>query len=186
MSKRKVILVTDGDMVAKRAVEIAAGNIGGRCISASAGNPTVLTGHEILEKVGQALYEPIVIMVDDRGIKGEGPGEAAMQTILDNDDVDVLGVVAVSSNGKDCNELDVTCSITKDGEIIESAVDKSGNNTHSDEVCGDTLSILKNRKNLIIVGIGDPGKMDYKDEVSKGAPITTKALKEVMIRKGLM
>lgn len=186
MSKRKVILVTDGDMVAKRAVEIAAGNIGGRCISASAGNPTVLTGHEILEKVGQALYEPIVIMVDDRGIKGEGPGEAAMQTILDNEDVDVLGVVAVSSNGKDCNGLDVTCSITKDGEIIESAVDKSGNDTHSDEVCGDTLSILKNRKNLIIVGMGDPGKMDYKDEVSKGAPITTKALKEVMIRKGLM
>jgi stage V sporulation protein AE len=186
MEKRKVILVTDGDMVAKRAVEIATGNIGGRCISASAGNPTVLTGHEILEKVKEAPHDPIVIMVDDRGAKGEGPGETAMQTILDNPDVDVLGVVAVSSNGKDCNGLDVTCSITKDGIIVEGAVDKSGNDTHDDNICGDTLSILKNKKDLLIIGMGDPGKMDYKDEVSKGAPITTKAFKEVMVRKGLM
>ncbi|HHW49425.1 MAG TPA: stage V sporulation protein AE, partial [Clostridiaceae bacterium] len=46
MEKRKVILVTDGDSVAKEAVEIAASNIGARCISDSAGNPTVLTGQE--------------------------------------------------------------------------------------------------------------------------------------------
>lgn len=186
MEKRKVILVTDGDMVAKRAVEIATGNIGGRCISSSAGNPTVLKGHEILEKVKEAPYDPIVIMVDDRGAKGEGPGEAAMQTILDTTEVDVLGVVAVSSNGKDCNGLNVTCSITKDGIIVENAVDKSGNDTHDDNICGDTLSILKNKKDLLIIGMGDPGKMDYKDEVSKGAPITTRALQEVMKRKGLM
>lgn len=186
MDKRKIILVTDGDMVAKSAVEIATENIGGRCISSSAGNPTVLTGHEILEKVKEAPHDPIVIMVDDRGAKGEGPGEAAMQTVLDNAYVDILGVVAVSSNGKDCNGLNVTCSITKDGDIVEGAVDKNGNDAHTDYICGDTLSILKNRKDLLIVGIGDPGKMDYKDEVSKGAPITTKALREVMKRKGLM
>lgn len=186
MEKRKVILVTDGDMAAKRAVEIAASNIGGRCISASAGNPTVLTGHEILEKIKEARHDPIVVMVDDRGARGEGPGEAAMQTILDNADVDVLGVVAVSSNGKDCSRLDVTCSVTKDGGIVDRAVDKSGNDNNSHYVCGDTLSILKNRRDLLIVGMGDPGKMDYKDEVSKGAPVTTKALKEIMARKGLM
>lgn len=186
MDKRKVILVTDGDMVAKSAVEIATGNIGGRCISASAGNPTVLMGHEILEKIKEAPYGPVVVMVDDRGAKGEGPGESAMQTILDNPDVDVLGVVAVSSNGRDCNGLNVTFSITKDGTVVPGAVDKYGNDSHSGLVCGDTLSILKNRKDLLILGIGDPGKMDYKDEVSKGAPITTKVLKEIMIRKGLM
>jgi len=44
MNKRKVIIVTDGDIAAKAAVEIAALNIGGECISYSAGNPTVLTG----------------------------------------------------------------------------------------------------------------------------------------------
>jgi stage V sporulation protein AE len=186
MEKRKVILVTDGDMVAKKAVEIAAANIGGRCISASAGNPTVLTGHEILEKVKEAPEAPVVIMVDDRGARGEGPGEAAMQTVLDNADVDVLGVVAVSSNGKDCSRLDVTCSVTKDGKIVEGAVDKTGNEEHTGYICGDTLSILKNRKDLLIVGMGDPGKMDFMDEVSKGAPVTTRALQEVMKRKGLM
>lgn len=186
MNKPKVILVTDGDRVAKKAVELAAANIGGRCISASAGNPTVLTGHEIIEKVKQAPKDPVVVMVDDRGLKGEGPGESAMKGILDSSEVDVLGIVAVSSNGKDCSGLDVTCSITKDGSIIEHAVDKSGNDTHSSYICGDTLSILKNRKDLLIIGIGDPGKMDFMDEVSKGAPITTMALKEVMKRKGLI
>lgn len=186
MGKRKVILVTDGDMSAKNAVEIATKNIGGRSISASAGNPTVLTGHEIAEKIKEAAKEPVVVMVDDRGFKGEGPGEMAMNAILDNPEIDVLGVVAVSSNGKDCNGLDVTCSVTKDGKIVEHAVDKYGNDTHDERICGDTLSILKSRKNLLIVGMGDPGKMDFRDEVSKGAPVTTLALKEVMKRKGLM
>jgi stage V sporulation protein AE len=35
---------------------------------------------------------------------------------------------------------------------------------------------------MVIVGIGDPGKMDFNDEIEKGAPITTKALKEVLKR----
>ncbi|MCL6636019.1 MAG: stage V sporulation protein AE, partial [Peptococcaceae bacterium] len=33
--KRKVIIVTDGDRIAKRAVEVAARNVGARCISCS-------------------------------------------------------------------------------------------------------------------------------------------------------
>lgn len=186
MDKRKVILVTDGDMVAKDAIETATANIGGRCISSSAGNPTVLTGHEIVEKIKEAAHDPVVVMVDDRGVKGEGPGEAAMNSILDSRDLDVLGVVAVSSNGKDCNGLNINCSITKDGDVVKNAVDKHGEDTHSDEICGDTLSILKSKRSLFIVGMGDPGKMDYKDEVAKGAPVTTKALKTIMEHRGLM
>jgi len=184
MEKRKVILVTDGDRVARRAVELAAHNIGGRCISASAGNPTELTGKEIIEVITTAEHDPVVVMVDDRGIKGDGRGEKAMNTIIKDHRVDVLGVVAVSSNGKDCNGLKVSCSITKDGNIIDGAVDKYGNNINQKDICGDTLSILSDKKDLVIVGIGDPGKMDYYDEVSKGAPITTKALEEVMKRSG--
>lgn len=180
MDKRKVILVTDGDMVAKDAVETATANIGGRCISASAGNPTVLTGHELVETIKEAAHDPVVVMVDDRGTKGEGPGEAAMASVLDSGELEVLGVVAVSSNGKDCNGLNVSCSITKDGKVVHNAVDKNGEDTHSDEICGDTLSILKSRRNLFIVGIGDPGKMDYKDEVTRGAPITTRALQIIL------
>ena len=184
MDKHKVILVTDGDMSAKAAVETAASNIGGRCISISAGNPTVLTGKEILDYIGQAAHDPVVVMVDDRGWEGAGPGEQAMDTILQDKSVDVLGVVAVSSNGKDCSGLDVTCSITKEGKIIDGGVDKNGSDMHSGYICGDTLSILKSKKDLIIVGMGDPGKMDFKDEVAKGAPITTMALKEVLKRSG--
>jgi len=119
-------------------------------------------------------------MVDDRGYKGKGPGEAAMAEILDCSEIDVLGVVAVSSNGKDCNGLKVNCSITGDGEVIHTGVDKYGKNTYEKGICGDTLSILKSRRDLFIVGIGDPGKMDYKDDVVKGAPITTKALRTIL------
>jgi stage V sporulation protein AE len=184
MNKRKVILVTDGDRVAERAVEVAASNIGGRCISGSSGNPTILTGDQIVDLIKIAHHDPVVVMVDDRGKKGMGSGEEAMVKIMKNENIELMGIVAVSSNGKDCNGLDVTCSITKDGNIIENAVDKWGNDTLSDRICGDTLSVLRGMKNLVIVGIGDPGKMDYKDDASKGAPITTMALKEVMKRSG--
>jgi stage V sporulation protein AE len=67
MDKRKVILVTDGDRIAKGAVEVAAANIGGRCISASAGNPTELEGREIIELIKSAHHDPVVVMVDDMG-----------------------------------------------------------------------------------------------------------------------
>lgn len=62
--KRKVILVTDGDLVAKKAVETASRNIGARCISCSAGNPTRLSGEQstpdaqldFFNKVGAAYW----------------------------------------------------------------------------------------------------------------------------------
>ncbi len=184
MGKRKVILVTDGDSVALEAVQIATSNIGGRCISASAGNPTLLTGEEIVKLIKEAERDPVVVMVDDRGKKGIGPGEKAMRIIAEDKNIEVLGVVAVSSNGKDCNGLKVTCSITKDGRIIDGAVDKYGNEIDSGRICGDTLSVLRNMEVPVIVGIGDPGKMDFKDEILKGAPITTKALKEILKRSG--
>jgi stage V sporulation protein AE len=182
MDKRQVILVTDGDTVAQQAIEVATTNIGGRCISASAGNPTVLKGVQLIELVKQAAHDPVVVMVDDRGKKGIGAGEEAMRVILGDKSIGVLGVVAVSSNGKDCNGVPVSCSITKDGSIIEGAVDKYGNNIGQRNICGDTLSVLTGEKNLVIVGIGDPGKMDFKDDAEKGAPITTMALQEVIKR----
>lgn len=185
MSKRKVILVTDGDMVAKEAVEKATANVGGRCISSSAGNPTVLSGQEIENRILEAKHDPVVVMVDDRGAKGKGAGERAMDYLLDCRRLDVLGIVAVSSNGKDCNGLKIDCSVTKTGEIIEYAVDKFGDNMYSDKICGDTLSVLRSHPGSFIVGIGDPGKMDYQDEVAKGAPITTKAFRIILEHWGL-
>ena len=186
MEKRKVILVTDGDPVARSAVELATYNVGGRCITASAGNPTILSGEEIINLIKTAPHDPVVVMVDDRGTKGKGEGELAMETIIKEDSVEVVGVVAVSSNGKDCKGIPITCSITKDGEIIESGVDKYGNDIHSEKICGDTLSVLKDMKDLVIVGIGDPGKMESNDQIIKGSPITTMALREILIRTGMV
>ncbi len=185
MDRRRVILVTDGDSAAKAAVERATANIGGRCISASAGNPTVLTGDEIIQKIMNAEHDPVVVMVDDKGAVGKGRGEQAMETILKCTDLKVMGIVAVSSNGKDCSRLRVNCSVTRDGEVVYSSVDKNGYNMHRDKICGDTLSILRSQRNLFIVGIGDPGKMYYSDDVLKGSPITTKALEIILEHNGI-
>ncbi len=180
MRKRKVILVTDGDSVAKAAVEIAAANIGGRCISSSAGNPTLLTGEEILREILTAANDPVIVMADDKGALGKGRGEAAMEFLLNCEELDILGIVAVSSMGKDCNGLKINFSVTNSGDVVKNAVDKYGNNTYNDKICGDTLSILHSRRKIFVVGIGDPGKMDYQDDIRKGSPITTKALKIVL------
>jgi stage V sporulation protein AE len=88
--KRKVILVTDGDLVAKAAVETAARNIGARCISSLAGNPTQKTGREIINLIKQTPHDPVVIMVDDRGKIGEGKGETVLIEIATAPDIDVL------------------------------------------------------------------------------------------------
>lgn len=183
---RKVILVTDGDGVAQSAVELATYKIGARCISRSGGNPTALNGYEIAELIRIAEHDPIVVMVDDQGRDGVGDGEEVMQYILDQQDIDVLGIIAVSSNGKDCDGVRIACSITNDAKIIEHGVDKDGRDIGEKKICGDTLSILADRQDLLIVGIGDPGKMEYKDEILKGAPITTMALQEVLKRSGYL
>ncbi len=179
-NKQRVILVTDGDMSAKEAVEAATEKIGGRCISSSAGNPTMLSAEEIIERIKEASHDPVVVMVDDRGAKGQGKGESAMAQILGSKDIDVIGVVAVSSNGKDCVKHNMDCYINRDCDVIHSAVNKQGYNTHKNKICGDTLSVLKHKNNLFIVGIGDPGKMDYRDEAFKDSPVTTKALQIIM------
>lgn len=184
MDKRKVIIVTDGDMVAKGAVEQAAKNINGRCISSSAGNPTMKTGEFIKEQIKKTPHDPVVVMVDDRGVLGHGKGEEVISNICNDEEIQVLGVVAVASNMERGEGITVDASVTNTGQVINQAVDKNGNK-REDNVCyGDTLSILKDLDIPIIIGIGDPGKMNFKDEIKKGAPITTKALKEILVRSG--
>lgn len=50
-SKRQVILITDGDDYARKALEAVAKEIGGRCISQSHGNPSHLSGQEIVNLI---------------------------------------------------------------------------------------------------------------------------------------
>lgn len=182
--KRKVIIVTDGDDVAKKAIEIAARNIGGRTISASTGNPTPLSGSEIVELIKQAANDPVVVMVDDNGDPGRGWGERAMKAIASHPDIQLLGVIAVASNTEGDEGIEVDISITKEGEISHTGVDKDGVAKDDNHINGDTLSVLKELKVPIIVGMGDVGKMNYQDDIQKGAPLTTKALKKILEANG--
>lgn len=181
-SKKRVILVTDGDRIAKKAVEIAALRVGGRCISRSAGNPTPLSGKSIVELIKQTPYDPVLVMVDDRGHTGTGKGESAIKDIAESPDVQILGAIAVASNTEGVKGVRVDFSITKDGNIIEKTVDKHGKMAEGNKIIGDTVDILEDINIPVIVGIGDPGKMEGKDCCEKGAPIITKAVKEIIER----
>nr|WP_198010671.1 stage V sporulation protein AE [Thermobrachium celere] len=182
MLKKRVIIVTDGDSVAQKAVEAAAKNIGGRCISRSAGNPTPITGREIVEYVKQAKYDPVVVMVDDRGNTHKGDGEEAMEYILNCGEVDVIGVIAVASNTNGVKGIKVDYSIDKNGNVIQKGVDKSGTPKSDKIVKGDTVDVLNEKRAPIIIGVGDIGKMDGFDNVEIGAPIITKAMEEIIRR----
>lgn len=184
--KTRVILVTDGDRAAQKAVETATGNISGRCISASGGNPTPLTGKEIVELIKQAKHDPVVVMFDDKGSDHEGKGEKALEFVARYPELEVIGVVAVASNTNRTSGADVDCSITKSKEVIKGQVDKYGNSVSVNSIVrGDTVDVLnglKGKQVPYVVGVGDIGKMDGKDDPLAGAEITTKALKMIIER----
>jgi len=177
---RQVILVTDGDVIAQKAVERAAMNIGGRCISRSAGNPTPISGSEIIELIKSAKNDPVVIMVDDIGNPGFGKGEKALSEIIMSDEISVLGVVAVASNTEGVSGVKVDFSIDYKGNVVENAVNKDGLETKTKVLYGDTVDIINKFSIPIVVGIGDIGKMQGKDNEAIGAPIITRALKEIL------
>lgn len=181
--KRRVILVTDGDRIAKKAVEVAARNVGARCISCSAGNPTTWSGEGLVELIKKAPRDPVVVMLDDRGYNGTGRGEAALAYIAKHPDIQVLGVVAVASNTEKVCGCRVDASITCSGAVIEGPVDKWGRPGES-LLEGDTVEVLDSLDIPLVIGIGDIGKMCGADEAEKGAPLTTRALKIILDRSG--
>ena len=178
--KRNVIIVTDGDLCAKNAVEIATCNIGGRCISASAGNPTEISGEVILNLIKIAKNDPVVIMVDDKGDIHNGFGEIVMEYILNCSEVNVLGVVAVASNTKNVKCIKVDCSVDRHGLIIDNAVTKDGYEKHNKKIIGDTLGVLNYKAVPIIVGVGDIGKFEEFNYGNIGASIITIALQKIL------
>lgn len=184
--RRKVIIVTDADRVARRTVETAARNIGARCISLSAGNPTPITGEQAVQLIRMAEHDPVVLMVDDRGKRGHGKGERVLEYVAKHPAIKVLGAVAVASNTSFTEGIRVTESVARDGKVIAGPVDKCGNPEAPGHQLleGDTVDILTELDVRVIIGTGDTGKMDFADDYAKGAPITTKALKEILNRSG--
>lgn len=184
-AKKRVIVVTDGDRIAKAAVEVAARNVGGRTISASAGNPTPLTGARICELVKECEGDPVLVMVDDKGHSREGKGEKALAAIATDPELELLAVLAVASNTEGLDGTAVDFSVSSAGRVVQGSVDKSGTpQGGSARLVGDTLTVLGRIEVPLIVGIGDPGKMDEADALDRGAPILTEAIRQIINRSG--
>mgnify|MGYP001016438072 CR=1 FL=1 len=178
----RVILLTDGDPAARRVAEQAAQRLGLRCISASAGNPTPLSGPELVALIRQAVHDPVLVMVDDKGDPGTGPGEEALRHICQHPDIRVLGAVAVASNTRRARGVEVDLSVDRRGRILDGPVDKDGQPRKKGRLRGDTVDVLSRLDIPVIVGVGDPGKMDGADDLEAGCEITTKAIMEILER----
>ncbi|WP_350344719.1 stage V sporulation protein AE [Proteinivorax tanatarense] len=179
MTKR-VILVTDGDTVAKSCVELAAQKLELRCISASAGNPTELRGSEIKELIEQSKGSTVIVMVDDRGQAGQGKGERVTEYLTTQDGIEIIGALAVASNSPAVEPIKPDKSITMTGDFVSLGVDKEGIELADDKIYGDTVENLESLGIKNIIGIGDIGKMCGQDSIHEGVPVTIKAIEEII------
>lgn len=183
-NRRKVVAITDGDEIAARAIKEVAERVGGRLISASAGNPTPLDGQTLVKMVKSAPCDPVLVMFDDRGAWGEGAGEKALLELAGNPEIDLLGVVAVASHAQFVRGVEVDQSVTNSGQLVGEAVDKDGRPVGHKILKGDTVDIVNKLQAPVVVGVGDVGKMGGADSFKKGAPVTTKAVEEILKRSG--
>ncbi|SJZ62383.1 stage V sporulation protein AE [Selenihalanaerobacter shriftii] len=187
MSKKNVIVVTDGDETACEAVETVGKKLGLRTISKSSGNPTTMSGKRIVDLIKEAKSDTVLVMFDDQGNKNKGPGEEAMEIVLASDEIKILGILAVASGTKEVEGIKPDFSVDNNAKIVEGPVDKEGNSEIKGHLYleGDTVDVINKFKPPLLVGIGDIGKMNKEDKVGKGSPITTKAIEEILSRSGV-
>lgn len=188
--KVRVILITDGDRCAQHTVEKIAKDLNLRCISASAGNPTPISGQEIVSLLKTVPHDPVLVMFDDRGRRDKGKGETAMEYVASHPDIKVLGAVAVASNTQGIQGVPADVCINGTGDIVATSVDKYGQEKSATAskpvVTGDTVDVLNDVDIPVIVGVGDIGKMDKADDIRRGSPITKKAIEEILKRSGVL
>ena len=181
--KKRVILITDGDDKARAAVEHVAKELDCHLVMESGGNPTRLSGEEILKLILASKKDPVLALFDDCGYPEEGPGEIALMTIVNSPETEILGAVAVASHSFSHEWTRVTVSIDRNGNLTEYGVDKEGiKDIELGRIRGDTVYILDELQLPIVVGIGDIGKMGGNDSILKGAPITKQAIQLIIER----
>ena len=179
----RIIAVTDGDHVAQRAVQAAGHALGLRTISRSAGNPTLLSGQQILALAKEAPWDPVIVMVDDHGDPRYGMGERALEFLMESPECDVVGVIAVASDTPTAKGTAVHFSIDCGGAVVHWPVNKFGEVMHHSRLKGDTVDLLSYHAGPLVVGIGDIGKMHGCDSFGRGVPITTRAIAEILRRR---
>lgn len=183
--KRRVILITDGDDYARKSVEGVAAEIGGRCISMSHGNPSVLNGPDLVKLIKKTKNDPVLVMFDDSGYVGEGAGEMALKYVATHSDIEVLGVIAVAAKTRQAEWTKVDVCIDREGVLTPYGVDKFGiPELDIGRMNGDTVYCLDQLDIPIVVGIGDIGKMAQHDHFERGSPITKKAVEIILERSG--
>ncbi len=183
MRQKSVIVVTDGDETAYKALVEASKDLNLYLLSESQGNPTPLKGKDLIDVITKAPADPVVVMVDDRGERGLGPGERALEVLMNAPELNVLGVVAVAANTHPVEGVHVDSSVTSQGYMTRDAVNKAGDRQSSAVLYGDTVDVLRDDEGRVpIIGLGDPGKMQGRDSISHGVPATKKALQEVLER----
>lgn len=183
-TRKRVIVLTDGDHTAYRALSKVCEELSCHPLRASAGNPTPMSGQELLQAIQNAPQDPVVVMVDDRGDAGTGKGENALQELLESHNIDLLGVVAVAANTHPVTGVEVQESVDRDGEVVHYAVDKEGQTVAGHVLKGDTVDVLGNYSG-VVVGLGDPGKMNGHDAISRGVPATRAAIEEILKENGI-
>ncbi|MDP4162499.1 MAG: stage V sporulation protein AE [Bacillota bacterium] len=183
--RRRVIIITDGDEYAKRAIQLVASQVGGRCISSSYGNPSKLTGPQLVKLIKKTPNDPVLVMFDDSGLLGEGAGERALKYVAQHKDIEVLGIIAVASKTRQEEWTRVDVCIDRDGKLTPFGVDKFGiPELEMGRLNGDTVYCLDELDVPLIVGIGDIGKMGKFDQYERGSPITKMAVELILERSG--
>ncbi|MCL4426587.1 MAG: stage V sporulation protein AE [Firmicutes bacterium] len=180
MIRKRIIVITDGDEVAQQAVRLAGKKLGLRVISRSGGNPTPLEGAEIAALIKKAPFDPVLVMVDDRGRRYQGQGERALAYLAADPEIEILGVLAVAANTEGAQGTAVSFSIDNRGEVVAGAVDKDGHEVGNPTLKGDTVDVLNEIQVPLIVGIGDVGKNGGRDAIRRGVPITVRAIREIL------
>jgi len=178
---RRVIVVTDGDRVAARALAIAAKRTGCSFVAQSGGNPTRLSGVELVRCIESAQRDPVIVMLDDNGDPAEAAGESALRVLYAHPSVEIAAILAVASHTGGVRGTPVDFSVDRTGRRVERAVDKEGRETDSYLVAGDTVDALCGLDVPLIVGIGDIGKMGGLDAPARGSPVTTSAIEWVLM-----
>lgn len=177
---QRVIVVTDGDKMAKRALRMAAKQTRCELVTQSGGNPTRLSGVQLVSLIRAVKRDPVLVMLDDNGDAHESDGEQALSVLLTHPDIQVIGALAVASNTSETDGVPVDFSVDCEGRRVESGVNKNGVAVADDVVHGDTVDILRKHETPLIIGIGDIGKMAGRDSPERGAPITTRAVKYIL------
>lgn len=180
---QKVIFVTDGDAIACKAIIRATKTLSIGHVILSGGNPTCCSYEDLLKKVKASEYPITVVLFDDAGQVEIGKGETLMKQLAEEEEMDIIGALAVSSADRSADWTRVDVSIDRNGQLVSQGVDKEGIPDLEDhKVHGDTVYVLDQLDIKTVVGIGDLGKMAGRDDPHKGAKITTKALKLIIER----